>query len=313
MQFKSREGSTGGATDSNAVICTHTKTYNLRQVNTSNSVYIAQPNCEEDDGGDLSFAGLQAIAENNSSLELNLIPLHVNNAKSYIRAALPTYASTGHSQSKELVSRDHLFANIPFSETECDVAFETMACFQLEDPAGCFIPSGQAKVQVWKAILEQATAHSIDLTEPVSLEKSTWIMPATEEWPTALSHAVRDSVSSSDHRNRKVTRTYDEQSCLEFFGLSQLEASVQGKDSISVAVFMAAWADLLPEKWRGKANLELLKGQYFLENDGRDIALAASNDERHGGSSKATPADANSTLGAKRKWHEKFRASKKTA
>lgn len=269
-------------------------------------MYITQPNDVNGNNDDtLPTAGIQAVAESDSTLELLPVPPHVNNAKSQIRALLPTYSSTGHYQSKDLLSKERLFANVPFSDMECQVAFEYMACFELEDPAGCFIPSAQAKVQAWTTILEYASTFRLDLTIPLSVTEAVNIISDTTDLPKALIKAVRDAVSSQELFSKSTT-TIIEEDCVTFVGLSQLEASTQGRGVTLKADFMSAWKDLLPEKWRGTASLTLLKDQYVLE--GSSIAFAGSTADLRTAPYMAVPA-----AGTKRKWHDKFRASKKTA
>jgi hypothetical protein len=82
---------------------------------------------------------------------------------------------------------------------------------------------------------------------------------------------------------------------------------------VSLKAFTDSWADLLPEKWREHAGMSLLEGSYKLENDGQDVTFVETGSIGGASTSAASPAEAKSTLGAKRKWHEKFRASKKTA
>ncbi|KAK4544436.1 hypothetical protein LTR36_004327 [Oleoguttula mirabilis] len=305
LQFKSQDGPPSDA-GNNAVICTNVKTFNLRQVNTSNSVYLTQPKDVNVNDDRPSPPGLQAIAESDSTLELLPVPPHPNNAKSQIRAMLPTYSSTGHYQAKELTAKEQLFANIPFSEGECQAAFDYMACFQTENPMGCFVPSGQAKVQAWKSITQEAAAQDLDLTSALSVPQAIDIIDTTVDWPTALTKAVQYAIFIPNPLGTSAV-TIDEIHCITFVGLSQLEASTQGLGATGKAGFMAAWRDLLPEKWRSKVSLELLRNQYVLENDGRDIALAGSTAEARSAPGMAVPA-----AGTKRKWHDKFRASKKT-
>jgi len=263
-----------------------------------------------DDSDGPHTSGLQAIAENNFTLELSLVPPHVDNATPHIRAALPVYSSTGHRQTQGLVTKEQLFANIPCSERECNGAFEQMACFEMEEPRGCFIPSGQAKVQAWRAIMEEAALWSLDITGPLSVTQAVNIISQPNDLPRPLMKAVRDV--TADKETRKQTTSFYDILTVPFLGTSQLEAMTQTRGVVSVSDFMAAWADLLPEKWRSKPDLELIKGQYVLTNDGRDITMAGTDVEQKD-AGKAASSDKKSTLGAKRKWHEKFRASKKHA
>ena len=69
----------------------------------------------------------------------------------------------------------------------------------------------------------------------------------------------------------------------------------------------------MPEKWRSSADLKALEGLYILENGGEDIKFVESSATDSLAGDAAGPTDAKVTLGAKRKWHEKFRASKKTS
>ena len=294
-------------------MCTDAKTFSLRQVNTSNSLYVANTTHLEDDKDDPPVSGLQATAKSDFTLELSPMAADVAHAKSCIKALLPVCSSTGHWQSKTLRSKDELFADVPYSYLECQTAFEALACFELDEPKGCFVPSGQVKLEGWKRITEEAAELRVDLTGVVSDTQANNITLQATDLPKKLVQAVRDAMV--DESKKEQGRFLDEQSCAAFLGIAQLETSTQGHSSTSLTAFLAAWKDLLPEKWRDAAKLEVLQGQYSLLNDGRDIALAGSRaDQQHQGQSgKAAAADGKSLLGAKRKWHDKFRASKKTS
>ena len=69
------------------------------------------------------------------------------------------------------------------------------------------------------------------------------------------------------------------------------------------------WTDLLPEKWRASADLKSLEGYYKLENGGQDIAYVGKQNGLMASTTGTAAEEAKSTLGAKRKWHDKFRAS----
>lgn len=313
LLFKSSDNTPGNSSDTNAVICSDTKSYHVRQVNTSNSLYITQPKEVPSSDHGPSSTGVQCTAKNDFTLELLSITPHVDNVKPYIQAALPIYSSTGHLQSKPPVTRDQLFADIPFSYAECLHAYEEMACFELEQPHGCCIPSGQVKLQAWQSIMEEAAVHHLDLTGPVSVTQASNLISQANDLPDQVVKAVWNAMTTENTQTQELT--IDEESCVKFLGLSKLQASTQEQGSTSKSLFMASWRDLLPEKWRNTPKLDILKGQYALVNENRDLTLAGSLAERQqqGDSGKAASADGKSMLGAKRKWHEKFRASKKAA
>lgn len=259
---------------------------------------------------------LQGVAQSSFTLELNPVTPKTSNAIPYLREALPTYSSTGHYLGKELIPKRQLFSNISFSTHECEMAFSALACFELQDPRGCFIPSGVAKVRAWKSILEQALSHGIDITAPLTSAQSSIIVDTSEDWPAELTQSVRDCILGDIHKERDSLHT---QLAISKIGLNLLESSGQGNlNSTNVSAFLSAWADQLPEKWRAEASLETLKKSeidgYVLENGGQDIKFAASMSVHGSTTSEASPVRAESkSLGAKRKWHEKFRSSKKPA
>ncbi|KAI6801101.1 hypothetical protein KC363_g771 [Hortaea werneckii] len=314
LQFKSAEGPSAGAHDTQAAICTDNRTFSVRQVNTSNSLYLTQlKDVASHDESAIPSTGVQAVAKNDFALEVAPLPASPEKVKMHMKAALPIYSSTGQTRSKDLLTKDGLFANVPFSHMECHCAYEALACFQLENPRGCFIPSGPVKLQAWKSILEEAATHEIDLTAAFSQPQLVSLSSQINDLPPQLMQAVIRAIT--DDKPEPQEKLIEQQSCLKFIGLSQLETSTQERGSVLLSSFMSAWQGLLPEKWRNSPKLELLNGHYSLLNDGREITLAGSHTEQEQPSEpgKAAAAEGKSMLGAKRKWHEKFRASKKTA
>ncbi|KAK4980152.1 hypothetical protein LTR42_000459 [Elasticomyces elasticus] len=297
LQFKSADGQHTGKAGPvpEAYICTSDKTYKIRQVNSSNSVYICQPANNDDDNG-LPQAGLHAIAQSSWTLELN--QAQTNFAIQHLKAMLPTYSSTGSYQSKELASKQTIFDNIPSSQAQCEQAWKDLACFELSDPQGCFLPSASVKVQVWRSMLDQAVASGVDLTGELSPKNLDVIIDPNEEWPIEIGQAVLDSILSGEGR-------IDEFKCVASVGVDILAARMGVVQP--TAEFLAIWRDALPEKWRAQAKIEMLhRTEYRLGDSRKTIAYA-------GAESKAAAADGDATTGAKRKWHDKFRASKKAA
>lgn len=151
-------------------------------------------------------------------------------------------------------------------------------------------------------MLTQATAEGIDITAPLTRDAVQILADVEADWPNALYRAVLQSMMVEDTR-------IDRDRCARLVGLALLEHRAK-MTACTTSEFKVAWADLLPEQWRSRAELDLLKERYKLGPDGQiqyvdDLAS-------HGNAaSGAVPGDAKA--GAKRKWHEKFRASKKTA
>ena len=168
-------------------------------------------------------------------------------------------------------------------------------------------------LKIWEGILTSATAESIDLTGNVDLTEISSIANKHDDWPTELIAAVVASMCSSTLGTDSSVQV-DETKCARTVGQMLLqERTESGRSCTSLKPFTEAWANLLPENWRGRAEISLLGGSCILENGGQDVNFVEGSGTNGPSVSEGATAEANSTLGAKRKWHEKFRASKKTA
>ena len=294
----------GQAAEQSAVLCTPDKTFNLRQVNTSNSLFVTKLSDGPQD--EIPKPQLEAISQSNFTLELQAA--NDVSAASHIQAILPVYASTGHYQSSNPISKAVLFSHIPASESECEKAWRDLACFELDGEA--LVPSASVKTLAWRAIFDAATEGGIDLTAPLhEKQQSTLTDVNASQWPQETSLALLRSVSGTIEANELLL---DEKKCARMVGQALLKDRA-GRTAVAKATFTADWADRLPEKWRGSAQLSLLEGYYKTQDGGimfHDGVDADTDASTPGGKA---PAEAKSALGAKRKWHEKFRASKKTA
>lgn len=307
LHLKSKEDPDGTAKDANTVLCTLDKTYDIRQVSSSNSVYLTKPHETTDEGGGLPRIGIETVAKCDSTIEL--LPLSKQSAAPYIRAALPTYVSTGKYSSKKSISKSELFSHIPLSQAECELGWSELACFESIEPSGCFVPSGQLKVQIWQAAITAATAESADISSSFSKDDiPSYAVDLTEEWPANLVTAIFASVSQPV---ADTILAVDKDTCIKFVGLSLLQARSEGR-ATETAAFLKAWKDVMPETWRSNCQLSVLKGSYTSQPGSGSITYAASAIDAKGVIVRPTDADeTKTTLGAKRKWHEKFRASKR--
>ncbi|WPH04479.1 Hypothetical protein R9X50_00737000 [Acrodontium crateriforme] len=302
LYFKSAEGTLGQPKNSTAALCTSDKTYHVRQVNHSNSVFITQSSKLRSENDNVqSSSGIEAIATSGFTLELTPVA-KTESATPYLKAMLPLYISSDQIEPRDPITKAQLFADVPFSEVECNQAWKSLTSFESSNPPGCFRPSGKAKIKAWISILTQATATSVDLTASVHAEQMSSVVDTTEDWPVELSYAILDSLCIDTKDGRCLRKDQS----LRQLGIWQLDALTQGGRSVAKAEFMSSWSDCLPEKWRSEATLDVLQGAYTTEENGKSLRPV---DE-----TQVAQTQAKLSLGAKRKWHEKFRpASKKTA
>jgi sister chromatid cohesion protein DCC1 len=181
------------------------------------------------------------------------------------------------------------------------------------DECRALIPSSATTLKIWEAILTSATAESIALTEPLDLTDVSSIAKKHDEWPTELITAVVISICTNPAGTNSIVQV-DETKCARKVGEMLLRERTQsGRSSTSLKSFTETWADLLPENWRARADIGLLEGSCIIENGGQDVSFIESSGTNGPSVSAGATPEAKSTLGAKRKWHEKFRTSKKTA
>lgn len=221
------------------------------------------------------------------------------------------FTSTGQYSSKDGITKEDLFANIPLSDAECERDWNDLACLELSKSRHAVIPSASIQLKAWKSILELANANAVDLTQPLGERDFSAILDPENEWPADLSKAILQSMAP--YPGADVSEL-DSRTCASHVGRALLkDLTDTASGTISVASFQRAWADLLPEKWRSWANLETIESSFTLENGDKDIAHAETSNGTVANANGGAPEEAKSALGAKRKWHEKFRASKKTS
>jgi hypothetical protein len=88
-------------------------------------------------------------------------------------------------------------------------------------------------------------------------------------------------------------------------GKTLLASKTQNADTIPVDEFLQMWKDHLPEPWIEKVSLEMLKGS-FVQPTALTIQYRIEAD-----SNKNATAKAATSKSGNRKWHEKFKGSRK--
>lgn len=180
-----------------AMLCTDDHTYHVRQVNSSNSVFLLQTsedgmNLEEDA---IPTAGLSAIAQCTATLEL--LPTTPSGLR-FLTQILPVYDGlevreengVGLPKTSKVTgstSKNVLLENVPFSPGEFKHAWMKLRAFEVQGQA--YLPSALALVHVWKSLVSVAALRSVDLEQRFPLSKLV-VLAEEDGHPGALSTAV---------------------------------------------------------------------------------------------------------------------------
>ncbi|EER24512.1 hypothetical protein CPC735_058820 [Coccidioides posadasii C735 delta SOWgp] len=191
----SGSSSNQGTDDAFVNLCTDTKTYSLRQVHSSNSIFVLRPsplldNSRKEDGGVLetdASDAVTAIALCKSTLELqsvgkgySALPFLLRNLQVYDMVDIEEDAMdvdtkrqsdlhTPPGTAERRKALDGLFTDIPLSPTECYEAWVDVCGFIDEDRnSGNLVgwrPSAASKLSAWKKLLEVSILQGIDLSK----------------------------------------------------------------------------------------------------------------------------------------------------
>ncbi|KAF2152502.1 hypothetical protein K461DRAFT_226472 [Myriangium duriaei CBS 260.36] len=278
----------------NAALCLPDKTFHLRQVHTSNSVHIIQPEAEErGTSGTIEQPGLVAMAQCGSTLEL--IGTSPESASSYLKAALPVYAwpaeETSPNYSK--LTKRQVFDDVPLSDAEIAQAWEGLCAFESDEGQSCFQPSPRALVHAWATISTTATLEKIKLDQPLSAASMQLILASAEDVPQSLLEAIIQSllVTVDDKTQLDKGRT------VKFVGGILIQDLVETRESD----FLRQWQNLLPEPWRTGASIGLISDLCEKSTSTGSVRLLATISDSSSSAPKKAPSN------AKRKWHEKFK------
>ncbi|USP76116.1 hypothetical protein yc1106_03390 [Curvularia clavata] len=281
-----------------AVLCTPDKSFQLRQVQTSNSLFVTQPALEAH-GNEIPIPVTRAIALCSSTLELHA---STASAISLLRETLPVYHivagdvdATANGRTKA-----HVFNDMPLSDGECQVAWTQLMAFETDQ--GSYQPSPSALSQVWRSIMAAALAEAIPLDKQFMINDVATAV-AEEGHPASLTQAILAYLATDDTDSSGPWSCLDRAKTVAFAGKTLLEAR-RGEDFL-IADFTDTWEDRLPEVWRKDAQLTAIEGLYEFPSDTTIRAKSKT--------ASATVADSGTPAlkPSARKWHEKFAKTRK--
>jgi hypothetical protein len=240
---------------------------------------------------------------------LETLPVTNFTAAAHIRQLLPILTTTGQlTGTRDSSTKVQLLANVPFSDAECESAYRELSAFVQPTTDHCIVPSAQLRIQTWLSMLENARANAVDLTSELDQDAILSLKDGLEDLQPGLCDAILYAFTASANDRTSI----DSDRLLRWVGLNRLEADAL-KTPISITNFRASWKDALPEKLRGKVEISLLSDRHQLSAGGKSIAFRDYALDLGVGAAGAAVAESKSTLGAKRKWHDKFKPVKKAA
>lgn len=314
---------------SNAVLTTHNQTFQLRQVQSSNSIFLLQSDLPSvfDTNGLIAVPNLSVIAQCKATLELIPSP---TSSVAWLQQLLPFYngaheetsvASSSASQATlaERKSKRDYLTDLPLSEDQFEGGWREIRAFESDGQA--FKPSVRCLVGVWKAVVSASTAHGINLGRHFKITDVLDMLEA-DDYPRSLVETVLWNLMTTESVN-VGSMCVDQGKCIRWVGATMLEA--MGKQSAPISDFQEAWKNELPEQWRTAANLEVLKVSSDLvvrleDTESLDkgiyckptsTTIQFSSDTSDSTLQKESLAGATSGSGKNaRKWHEKFKATR---
>ncbi|PVI03152.1 hypothetical protein DM02DRAFT_612390 [Periconia macrospinosa] len=284
-----------------AVLCTPTASFQLRQVQTSNSLYLLQNHNNHPSSSSSSSSTTRAIAACTTTLELHPQP---EDAVSHMNKLVPVY-NLVHGQvdlEENHISKTSLFADIPLSDKQCEDAWNYLVAFEIFGSS--YRPSAKVLAQTWKSINAAAAAEGIKL-DTHFLTNDLINLVTEEGYPAPLAAALTRHLSVADSGSSGINEwsCLDREKVLPFVAMRLLEENEAHPDYLT-ADFLDAWRDSLPEIWRQDAELSAIQGKYELPSS---TTIRLKPNASGLANTKSVPSQ---TL-TSRKWHDKFAKTRK--
>ena len=274
---------TSATTPANAVLCTETTTYQVRQVHSSNSIFVLQPSeiaSDTSDENTIPQAGLSAIARCTTTLEL--IPAALP-ALALLKSKLPVYDSprTGLPSEEPANTVDAcderdksaIYQDTPLSLQEFEKAWEELCAFEMDSTS--WIPTAASLRGAWLSIMSALTLKGLKLQDSIYVDDIVGLVQE-DGIPVALFQAIinrlhLEKVIPMDgcrlclnlpdipySAEDGIGATLSPDKCVPWVGAVILNSESHLPEGIARSDFMQQWQNLLPEAWREHATLSLL-------------------------------------------------------
>ena len=277
------------------MLCSHDKTFHLRQVQTSNSLFVTQPQLLPATHG--NQPATVAVAACTTTLELHPSDAH---PATLLRHLLPVYdiVAGDVDATPNARTRAAIFDHLPLSHAQSVAGWIELMAF--EHAGSTYRPSANALMHIWRSINAAALADGLKLDTQFQTEEIAKAV-AEEGHPPDLARAVLTHLSNDEQIGWSCL---DRTRTVALVGTTLLEA--QGTSTTSpIADFIDTWEDSLPEAWRKDAQLDAIDGFYDCPSTTTIRAKPALP------VSSAADDTTTATKPSARKWHEKFAKSRK--
>lgn len=300
------------------------------------SGHDGETDAAQEDNVALSATGaLTVIGQVGSVMELQPVQL---DARALLKALMPVWQwsdmimqQNQRSANGALAKREY-FNEIPAPDGQIEKAWRELFVVQLQGQH--YVPDHETLYQAWKQAMHRFEIDGAIGTVIGSKNFSNvGNVPEDDldDGETEVLNAVRSAIWWSPLL-RKPTETaigLDETTDIDramttaWVGKLVLQHMAHGEEFVDVQQFTTSWRDLLPEKWGSGVVIEALgKECYQLETNMDGVRMirwtrAATGgvtdsvvNKKGGRESMAMEMKAGSGTGSKRKWHEKFKASR---
>lgn len=279
------------------MLCTPAKTYQIRQVQTSNSLFVTQPSLDTH-SNETPIPTTCAIASCTATLELHSAD---TSAVTYLESALPIYDLVGGEvdTTQNGRSKPHVFADIPLSDAQCEQGWTDLMAFELSGSS--YRPSVNTLKQVWSSINAAALAENVKLDSQF-LGYDLAELVAEEGYPAALALAVFKYLANPEQDPHGQWACLNRRKTVTHAGRTLLQAR-QNASEYLVVDFLEEWRDQLPEAWRNDAELSVIEGAYSMPTPTTISVHSTTTTPANSAAPKATA--------SKGKWHERFAKTRK--